>query len=299
MEDKEQTRVLALLALALASLVCFATAADFMNNETFSEVNAQTGWGVACGVISFVVVLLYFGLLKVMEDLAHQVAPIVGGFLVIWWAFGIGFLTGSSGESFSYTCPPSDRHSIFAETNNGYFATLAFISSLYFMYLSVDQIQYTPEGRDYVNGLMAVSIASIIEFCAAADQPGSHEWAIACGIIAFAVAFIQMVLRSYMPEMSHKTAPVVGIFLVIWWTFGVGFITSSHGPFYNTCCERANGYLSSWVAYLGSIYYCFKTLLDRDQMDHIVLEDGERQGLGQGVVPPPQQHHEERVILTE
>eukprot|EP00008_Paramoeba_atlantica_P014736 CAMPEP_0201475494 /NCGR_PEP_ID=MMETSP0151_2-20130828/918_1 /ASSEMBLY_ACC=CAM_ASM_000257 /TAXON_ID=200890 /ORGANISM="Paramoeba atlantica, Strain 621/1 / CCAP 1560/9" /LENGTH=241 /DNA_ID=CAMNT_0047855605 /DNA_START=770 /DNA_END=1495 /DNA_ORIENTATION=+ len=224
-----------------------------------------------------------------MGDLALAIAPYISSFFVIWWAFGVGFLTGSSGNDYQYNCSNGDgsgKHSVFAETNNGYFAVwLAFISSLYFLYLSVEQIQTSLEGRDYVNGLVTVALASIIEFCAAADHGGSHGWAIACGIIGFTIAFIQMVLRSYATDISKRTAPVVAVFLVIWWAFGVGFITGGGGPFYNTCCERANGFLSAWIAFLSSIYFCFKTLIDYEKPPPVMLNEDESQGFSSSPSP--------------
>lgn len=210
----------------------------------------------------------------------------MAGFLVIWWAFGIGFLTGAGG--------------CFSNTNNGYFATwISFISSLYYLYLTVNEIQNTLEGRDFVNGLVTVAIASVIEFCSAADFARAIDcssaqyynvacsavaWAIACGIISFVIAFVQMGLRANRPELSERTAPVVGMFLVVWWAFGVGFITAARGPFPSSCdvfssdCQnhnvgRANGYLSSWVAFFASLYFALSTIFNvgASKVDDIVI----------------------------
>jgi len=274
----QHAQILLLALLALASLICFSTAADIMSNPDLSRLSAQSGWAVACGVVSFVCILVYFALIRFMPELAQKVGPVVSAFLVIWWAFGVGLLTSSSSNSADTVCDPSQRSSIFSETNNGYFAVwIAFISAMYYMYVSVDQIQTTLEGRDFVNGLVTITLASVIEFCAAANYPGHHGWAIACGIVSFAVSFIQLILRSYAPEISRRSGPIVGVFLVVWWIFGVSFITSTRGPFFNTCCERANGYLSSWIAFLSSLYYCYFTIYEYDNPPPIVL--GETQSL--------------------
>jgi len=271
-------KLLVLIVLACTSFITFVTAADFLNNDKLSDRSAQLGWAVSCGVISFIVVFVFIVLTRLMSDFAQKCAPFVSAFLVVWWSFGVGLLTGSSNTSGTEACSPTTRQSVFAETNNGYFAVwVSFVASIYYLYLSVEQIQNTLEGKDFVNGLVTISLASIVEFCAAADHPGHHDWAIACGILGFTVAFVQMILRSYAPSISCRTAPVVAIFLVLWWTFGVGFITSSSGPFYNTCCERANGYLASWTAFFASLYYCFKTLIDYDQPAPIVLDEPEKQ----------------------
>jgi hypothetical protein len=274
----QHAQVLLLSLISLASLVCFATAADVMSNPELSRLSAQSGWAVACGVISFVATLTFLALTRFLPELAQKVGPVVSAFLVLWWAFGVGLLTSSSANTASAVCDASQRSSIFSETNNGYFAVwIAFIASMYYMYMSVDQIQTTLEGRDFVNGLVTVSLASVIEFCAAANYPGHHAWAISCGIISFAVSFIQMILRSYAPEISRRSGPIVAVFLVLWWIFGVSFITSTRGPFFNTCCERANGYLSSWIAFLASLYYCYFTVYEYENPPPIVL--GETQSL--------------------
>mmetsp|Transcript_18175 Transcript_18175/g.28475 ORF Transcript_18175/g.28475 Transcript_18175/m.28475 type:complete len:324 (-) Transcript_18175:49-1020(-) len=273
--EVEQSKNLCVILSILGSLVCFATAADFMVHDTSAASDAQLGWAVACGVISFVVLIAFVVLEKMRPELTEKFGSTLFGFLTLWWVFAVGFLTGSSGDyKNSNSCPTDERISVFAETNNGYFAVwVTFSSCFYYFYLCAPNLATSIEGKEFANGLVTVSFASLVEFCAAADIETSDGWAIACGLIGFVVAFLQMILRSYAPAHSRKTAPVVGIFLVIWWTFGVGFITSGNGPFFNTCCERANGYFSTWVSFLGSIYYCYKTLIDYQYpVEPVILE---------------------------
>eukprot|EP00211_Chloroparvula_japonica_P007379 CAMPEP_0119131764 /NCGR_PEP_ID=MMETSP1310-20130426/10560_1 /TAXON_ID=464262 /ORGANISM="Genus nov. species nov., Strain RCC2339" /LENGTH=341 /DNA_ID=CAMNT_0007122357 /DNA_START=216 /DNA_END=1238 /DNA_ORIENTATION=- len=289
--DLQAKRLMTLICIAIGSFVCFCTGADFLNNNDLRNYSqALLGWAVACGVTSFVIASSLIAVWKFQPRISDIVAPFAGGGLTIWWSFGVGFLTGASGP--------------FANTNNGFFGTwMAFVASLYYLYLSVENIKTTLEGRDFVNGMMAVALASVVEFCAAADYQrlvdcdspttnltcSSMGWSISVGVISFVIAFTQLAVRSYIPRIAERSAPIVGAFLVLWWSFGAGFNTASTGPFTNTCRDelhgagRANGYLSTWAAFFSSLFYCICTILDLQQVSSDLIGDED----SYDAMPPP------------
>jgi hypothetical protein len=114
--------------------------------------------------------------------------------------------------------------------------------------------------RNFLDGFLAPLViilvgcafyltASATECGQAADCNGYIIWAIVCPCLAIVICIIMCVLVFLKagPPIMHQ---LVALFLVIWLGLGC-LIATFKEPFVIT----TNGYFSSWVAFLGAIYY--------------------------------------------
>eukprot|EP00183_Erythrolobus_madagascarensis_P006735 CAMPEP_0185844732 /NCGR_PEP_ID=MMETSP1354-20130828/849_1 /TAXON_ID=708628 /ORGANISM="Erythrolobus madagascarensis, Strain CCMP3276" /LENGTH=154 /DNA_ID=CAMNT_0028544497 /DNA_START=120 /DNA_END=584 /DNA_ORIENTATION=+ len=85
--------VTSLAFLSVTSLVQFASSADICNQ--LNRCTDKLGWGVAVGVVSFIVAVAMLVLHLKAEETADKFDKWVAIFLVIWWAGGVGSNTSA------------------------------------------------------------------------------------------------------------------------------------------------------------------------------------------------------------
>eukprot|EP00294_Goniomonas_avonlea_P012064 CAMPEP_0114540450 /NCGR_PEP_ID=MMETSP0114-20121206/775_1 /TAXON_ID=31324 /ORGANISM="Goniomonas sp, Strain m" /LENGTH=199 /DNA_ID=CAMNT_0001724615 /DNA_START=293 /DNA_END=892 /DNA_ORIENTATION=- len=178
-------------------------------------------------------------------------------------------------------------------TGNGYFASWgAFFSSVALASSTVGLVRSAidrataglKEAAATSVALASIFVASTIELVAAAeacDKAASCEkqyaWAVAVGCLAIFFSLIQMVLSKFVEGVSSRSAPVMAAIFLALWVPGVGVLTFDR-PFPGT----GNGYFSSWVALIASIYYASLVIP--------FIGDGvasARNAAGQGSLNPP------------
>eukprot|EP01134_Creolimax_fragrantissima_P008468 CFRG8468T1 len=264
----------ALALTGIMSIVEFGTAADLCNS--LNDCSGRQGWAVSVGVISFVVCVVGLFLHWKMKEQANKLALPIGGFLIVLWAFGVGFNTGVNGP--------------FEEVGNGYYSSwICLFSSANYFYLAIASIASI--SHTYGVAMWVVCVSSIVEFAVASEVcndtgvcTGSNGWAVAVGVISCVISGIVVIIEYASPAIIDKIGMGIGGFLTIWWAFGAGFNTSVDGPFSSltstgTQKTNANGYYSTWVCFFASLYYtvgnipavreAFKrSLLTRKSTDH-------------------------------
>lgn len=90
--------------------------------------------------------------------------------------------------------------------------------------------------------------------CHMCDE-ASLSWAIACSCISLIVSIIYLLGLRFTRGLMSVWAQFFAIFFLVWWTLGVGIIT-----FDKPYTVASNGYLSSWVAWFMSFYFCIETI---------------------------------------
>jgi len=81
------------------------------------------------------------------------------------------------------------------------------------------------------------------------------DWAIACSCISLIVTIIYLLGLRFTGGLMSVWAQFFAIFFLVWWTLGVGILT-----FDKPYTVASNGYLSSWVAWFMSFYFCIQTV---------------------------------------
>jgi len=237
-----------LFILMVASIVVFGTAADWCSSDIVTSCTGRVGWAIAAGVISTIVTAIVIVLHKVSINVARRANVIVSIFLIIWWSFGVGYLTTGNG-------PYSNNLS------NGYFATwIAFIASVFYGYLALAALRGIT--FTFGHGVALCLLASIVEFAVASRTcsnagscTGRWGWAVAVGVISTILCLIQLIMHYFVNEMAEKFAILTGAFLVVLWAFGAGFNTSADGPFPSPVLGDPNGYFFTWLALFSALYY--------------------------------------------
>merc|ERR1719173_284810 len=81
------------------------------------------------------------------------------------------------------------------------------------------------------------------------------NWAMACSCISLFVTLLYVLGARSSVGIINVYAQYFAMFFLLWWTFGVGVLT-----FDSPYTVASNGYLSSWVAWCMSFYFCTKTV---------------------------------------
>ena len=74
---------------------------------------------------------------------------------------------------------------------------------------------------------------------------------VACSIISAFLTAVHIFTHRFQPALHTQMAPGLGAFLVIWWICGVGA-----GTFKAPFKSFGNGYISEWICFFASLYYC-------------------------------------------
>jgi len=116
----------------------------------------------------------------------------------------------------------------------------------------------------HVQIVCAILVASVVLLadssmllndCHIMCEEASLSWAIACSCISLIVSIVYLLGLRFTGGLMSVWAQFFAIFFLVWWTFGVGIIT-----FDKPYTVASNGYLSSWVAWFMSFYFCIQTV---------------------------------------
>jgi len=218
----------------------------------------EYGFAVAAGAIgvffSFVMFLLNFSTFRGVRTFMQFFAVL----LALTWTAGAGILT--------FRNP-------FVQLGNGYFASwLAFGASYYLVFVTVpfigERVAYltnreTGAYSDHRNAF-AILASSVVEITVASllcrdsgDCRRVNAWAVSAGAIS---AFVTLIfLMSYRGISEARV--FISFFLLLLWIPGCGILT-----FWTPFTGLGNGYFSSWLAFLFSLYW-FMLCMTR----HIVI----------------------------
>jgi len=199
-----------------------------------------------------VLVLFHLVTHRFASSLHKQMAPGIGGFLVIWWICGVGAGT--------FKLP-------FKNFGNGWISEwTAFFASLYYCSMAIPkcgQLFAAAEERvssrretQYAGLLVLLSfvilLATLVE-CNELDKGCDSEYgyAIVASIISmvFAGAFIPFHTRC-----SETISKYFALFLFVWWAAAAGTFTFDK-PFK---MHVGNGWFASWGCFLLSLAFCLE-----------------------------------------
>jgi len=103
--------------------------------------------------------------------------------------------------------------------------------------------------------VLLVDSSMLLNNCHIKCDEASLNWAIACSCISLIVSIIYLLGLRFTAGLMSVWAQLFAIFFLVWWTLGVGIIT-----FDKPYTVASNGYLSSWVAWFMSFYFCIQTV---------------------------------------
>jgi len=106
-----------------------------------------------------------------------------------------------------------------------------------------------------IDSSMLMDTCNHYRYGCGSEEESKINWAIACSCISLIVCLLYaMGIRTAGATVSAYTS-YFAIFLLLWWTFGVGVLT-----FDSPYAVASNGYLSSWAAWCLSFYFCTRTV---------------------------------------
>ncbi len=94
-----------------------------------------------------------------------------------------------------------------------YFCSLTEMKALFFLFMS-----------SFVEFFVASDLCGAIAAC-----EGRNAWALSCGLVSSIVSGVLIGFIFCKPDLAAKSARNISIFLSVWWTFGLGFLTTSKG----------------------------------------------------------------------
>ncbi|XP_063901137.1 uncharacterized protein LOC135120732 [Zophobas morio] len=83
---------------------------------------------------------------------------------------------------------------------------------------------------------------------------GTMAYAVSVGVVSTFATAVLLLIQFFMSDKPKIIDIVASVFLFVWWAAGTG-VGTFEGPYTNF--EYANGYLSSWIALVVSVYYFF------------------------------------------
>jgi hypothetical protein len=228
--------------IAFFSLLVMIISAQICDNLENGSCHSTRGYQVAAGAISFIVAMLvaiihFFGKL---ENIEAQTWISVSFFL--WWLAGVIVLTFFG--DFTTT-----------QNANGYFGSWgAFIMSVFSLVAVSPRFEHGLDSTMHSirKPLFFLVLASAIVMGASIGPCSPREactgyaaYAVVVSVVSLAIALVLFLLPSRVERTMMK---YIGVFLVVWWIFGVGCMTLG-GPFKTT----GNGYFGSFAALLASV----------------------------------------------
>jgi hypothetical protein len=231
-----------LLLTFLASILQSAASIVACTNST--DCLGLRGYSVALGIVSASLLLVFaiaFSIEYCRERIHEKTLMILCGGLFVWWIVGVAVTT------FQITVIPDTR----------YFATWA--SLIFSALVAVTEFDQFSALVDELNGMERHSqatfyllLASVVE-TAAAVFPCVD---VACsGLVIYAIVFgglsvlLCLILLILGPGRWYEIGSAISIFLVFWWTVGLGVLTLS-GPF----PLGGNGFFACWSGFLLSFF---------------------------------------------
>jgi hypothetical protein len=232
----------------MSSCIEAAAAINVCSNPAMITVKGSAGcpglfgFAVALGVISASLIAVYLlAFVFVKERLPEKSMLYLSMFLFVWWAAGVGATT------FLATTIPDTSY--FATWSSFIFAGMVLQSEWEQFQTVVESFQALQlHGR----ATFYVLIASIIEtiaaifFCANITCTPNDIYAVVVGPISIIICLVFLRVG---PEKLGGADKFMAIFLVIWWTVGMGVLTIS-GPF----LFGGNGFFACWAGFLVSFF---------------------------------------------
>eukprot|EP00299_Pterocystis_sp_00344_P004912 c1620_g1_i1.p2 GENE.c1620_g1_i1~~c1620_g1_i1.p2 ORF type:complete len:279 (+),score=65.73 c1620_g1_i1:43-879(+) len=110
--------------------------------------------------------------------------------------------------------------------------------------------------------VILILMASLVELTASAkicddrdDCKHEYAFAVAVGAISLFSAIVYVFLLRFVPAVAEIIAPILSLFLTVWWGVSSGVVTFKI-PFKYT----SNGYFSSWIAFGASLMFAYNTV---------------------------------------
>jgi len=230
-------------AILVASVVLLVDSSMLLNTcHRHRCEESSLNWAIACSCISLIVTILYVLGLRFTGGLMSVWAQFFAIFFLIWWTVGVGIIT-------------FDRP--YAVASNGYLSSwVAWFMSFYFCIQTISAVgnAYSKAvGSDNERFAVGVIIiGSIIEVIAASVLCGKAPeckdkvaYSVAAGVVSFIVSILYLISGDVFPLMP------MSIFMFFWWTISIGILTfGDEAPFFLV----GNGYLSSWMCFIASLY---------------------------------------------
>ena len=232
-----------LFLMFLASSIQAAAAINFCSNVAL-DCSDLNGFSVALGVVSGSLLLLFFLVFAVeswRERIPDKSLLYLAGGLLVWWSVGVAFTT------FQITIVPDTRY--FASWASLIFAALVAHSEFDQFSQLVSDIRALERHSQATFYLLLASIvetAAAVFPCVDVGCGGLEIYAIIAGALSIVVCLILLRVSSSKLGMFGN---VMAIYLVIWWTLGLGILTLS-GPF----LIGGNGFFACWCGFLLSFF---------------------------------------------
>jgi len=257
-----------LTVICACSLIILIQAAVECTKEHSKSCEAEYGWTVAAGLISFLLSILSLIWHGFSPSTYKTAQPFFAIFFVVWWIFGTGVST--------FKAP-------FNETGNGYFAAWAcFITAFLLAGSSIQRVGRCLGSAAQViagsieaqleMGILAASVVLIFAVAVEASYEtatGAEVWGVICGLVSTFLIIAHKMLRSCCEQCTFKPW-IIGALLSFWWLCGVAALTFDE-PFES----GGNGYFACWTCFVLAIWL---TIEGYDGYDEI--------GYGRPAKPP-------------